>query len=122
MTNERVSQLKVFIGAKDWELSRDFYKALGFTVNFDHGSVAEFQVGDNEFLLQRFYQKDWCENTMLQVHVEDAQLWYDKVTALLKTRDYGDAKVSAPKDMDYGATVTFMWDPSGVLWHLAQFK
>ncbi len=76
--NLLVSDIKPFIGAKDYALSRDFYVALGWRVNFEAPELAELQLVDHRFYLQPYYQKDWCENTMLHLTVADAQGWYER--------------------------------------------
>ena len=113
--------LKPFIGAKDYELSRDFYQALGWQLNFDTGDLAELALDDCRFLLQRYYQAEWCDNTMLHLTVDSADEWFSRITAILAVRTFGVARVQAPVRQDYGARVTFLWDPSGALWHLAEY-
>ena len=34
---------------------------------------------------------------------------------------FGDARVAEPKLEDWGATVTYVWDPCGVLLHFTEF-
>jgi hypothetical protein len=46
--------------AKDFDLSKSFYEALGFKKLLD-GDVAIFGVGAGAFILQRYYQKEWAE-------------------------------------------------------------
>lgn len=53
-----------FLPTRDFDLSRDFYEALGFQKLLD-GEVAIFAAGLSEFILQRHYQKDWAENLVL---------------------------------------------------------
>ncbi len=118
--NLLVSDIKPFIGAKDYALSRDFYVALGWRVNFEAPELAELQLGDLRFYLQSYYQKDWCENTMLHLTVADAQSWYERARAVLQSREFGPARVREPAPQGYGALVTFVWDPAGVLLHFAQ--
>ncbi len=120
MTNLKTSDIKPFIGSKNFDESRDFYVALGWTVNFDAGTIAELQLGDCRFYLQKYYQRQWCENSMLHITVEDAEAWYQHVTAVLKAKTYGAARVKPPEKQDYGALVTHVWDPVGVLLHFAQ--
>jgi catechol 2,3-dioxygenase-like lactoylglutathione lyase family enzyme len=115
-----VSDIKPFIGAKDYELSRDFYVALGWHLNFEVPELAELQLGEHRFYLQPYFQKDWCENTMLHLTVADARGWYERAGEVLASRDFGPARVREPARQDYGALVTFVWDPSGVLLHFAQ--
>ncbi len=63
-----------FLPAKDFETSREFYEVLGFSKLLD-GDVAVFGVGPSAFILQRYYQKDWAENFMMQLMVEDLDGW-----------------------------------------------
>jgi len=120
MANLNSSDIKTFIGSKNFEESRDFYVALGWKLNFDGGDLAELELGNNRFYLQKYYQRKWCENSMLHITIEDAEAWYKHVTAVLEVRSYGAARVRPPKEQDYGALVTFVWDPVGVLLHFAQ--
>ena len=104
----------------DFETSRDFYLALGFQLNWDQGNLAEFELGGCRFFLQRYYNKDWCNNSMLHMDVEDARAWHQHILDVLSEKQYGSARTKEPKLEDYGALVTHFWDPSGVLWHLAE--
>ncbi len=112
--------LKTFVGAKDFETSRNFYSALGFKLNFDAGDLAELELNGCKFYLQDYYRKTWCNNMMLHMTVSDATAWFEHVKAVLNRRKYGAARVKEPQEEDYGALVTHVWDPSGVLWHLAE--
>lgn len=112
--------LKPFVGAEDYETSRDFYLALGFKLNWDQGNLAELELSGNRFLLQDYYNRDWCNNMMLHMDVPDARAWHDRVIEVLSHRDFGAARTKEPAEESYGALVTHIWDPSGVLWHMAQ--
>ncbi len=114
------SDIKPFIGSRDFVVSRDFYLALGWRLNFDTGDLAELELGDCRFYLQKYYQKQWCENSMLHITVENADAWYQHVRAVLEARSYGAARVKPPKEESYGAVVTYVWDPAGILLHFAQ--
>ncbi|MBT8123553.1 MAG: hypothetical protein KJO81_01870 [Gammaproteobacteria bacterium] len=114
------SDIKPFIGSKNYEESRDFYVAMGWTLYFDTGDLAELQLGSHRFYLQNYYQRKWCQNTMLHITVADAHSWYTHAVNILESRSYGAAKVRPPTEQDYGALVTFVWDPAGVLLHFAQ--
>ena len=118
--NLATSDIKPFIGSRDFDESRDFYVAMGWKLNFDAGDLAELQLGDHRFYLQKYYQRNWCENSMLHITVDDAQSWFQHATKVLKERSYGAAKVREPSEQSYGALVTFVWDPAGVLLHFAQ--
>jgi len=120
MTNLRATDIKAFIGSRDFDVSRDFYLAMGWKLNFDAGDIAELELGNCRFYLQAYYQRQWCENSMLHITVEDAKAWYRHTQEVLASRTYGAARVNAPEVQDYGALVTHVWDPVGVLLHFAQ--
>lgn len=121
MANLEVSDVKPFIGSADYKVSLEFYGALGCKVNFDDGSLAELEIGSHRFYLQDYFQEQWCHNSMLFLAVADAEAWYRHVQAILAARDLGAARVNAPVEENYGALVTYVWDPSGVLLHFAQW-
>lgn len=56
---------------------------------------------------------------MLYMDVRDASAWKDRIESVLNEGGFGSARVKGLSDEGY-AMVTHMWDPSGVLWHLAQ--
>ena len=55
--------VRPFLPAKDFDLSKRFYGALGFEKVLD-GDVAIFKMGGSGFILQRYYQEEWAENFM----------------------------------------------------------
>ena len=120
MTNYKVAEIKPFIGSRDYEVSKAFYQAIGWNLVFDSPDIAELQLGENHVYLQRYYERKWCENSMLHITVEDAQAWYDRIKAVLDNHKYGAARADAPRMQSYGALVTFVWDPVGILLHFAQ--
>ena len=83
--------------------------------------LSEVSTGDFSFFLQRYYEKTWCDNTMMFIDVEDAAVWRSHIDNVLSAKNFGAARVRGPTDEGY-ALVTHLWDPSGVLWHIAQSK
>jgi hypothetical protein len=120
MANLRASDIKTFIGSRGYDVSRDFYVAMGWKINFDAGDLAELELGNCRFYLQDYYQRHWCENSMLHITVDDAESWHSHAQDVLASRSYGAARVKTPEMQDYGALVTHVWDPVGVLLHFAQ--
>lgn len=76
MSTLNVRDVRTFIGAKDFDASRDFYLALGWTQTYDADDLRVLQLGGHRFYLQNYYQKDWCENTMLHISVDDVEAWF----------------------------------------------
>ncbi len=119
--NLAVSDVKVFVPALDFKESLAFYQALGWKLNWkaDHG-LAELELANKRFYLQDYYSKDWAENFMMHILVDDAKAWWQHAADIIKVGDYKYARLNTPKLEDYGALVTHVWDPSGVLLHFAQ--
>jgi len=66
--------VRPFMHAKDFELSKRFYEALGFEKVLD-SEVAIFNAGSGGFILQRYFQEDWANNFMMQLMVDDLDMW-----------------------------------------------
>lgn len=115
-----VRDVKIFVPTKDFELSRRYYEALGWQCNWLVEGLAELEMAGHRIYLQRFYVKEWAENFMVYLDVESAEAWYQHVNGIIKTGEFPGARVEPPKSENYGALVTYAWDPSGVLLHFAQ--
>jgi hypothetical protein len=111
--------VRSFVPTKDFDLSKRFYEALGFDKIID-GEVAVFQAGSGGFILQRYYQKDWAENTMLQLLVDDLDAWWEHIEELDLPRRFGVQPPKPPAVQPWGLRVAYVFDPCGVLWHVAQ--
>lgn len=70
-----------FMPTKDFELSKRFYEALGFEKVLD-GEVAIFNVCSGGFILQRHFQEDWAGNFMMQLMVDDLDVWWSHIESL----------------------------------------
>jgi hypothetical protein len=118
-----VEDVRTFVPARDFDCSKAFYEALGWSTLWTDGEgLALMELGGHRFLLQDYYVKQWAENSMLAIIVSDATAWFERVSGVLAARDYGTARVAAPKVEDWGATVTYVWDPCGVLLHFTEFS
>jgi len=117
----RAGELRTFVPAQDFALSQAFYAALGCELEWSDDSLALFRVGASRFYLQRYYLKEWAENCALHISVEDAAGCYADISALVESGRFPSVRVAAPKREPYGALVTYVWDPAGVLLHLAQW-
>ena len=108
-----------FIPARDFDVSKRFYEALGFQKLLD-GEVAIFRIGSGGFILQRYYQKEWADNFMMQLMVDDLDAWWAHITALELPQQFGIQPPKAPAMQPWGLRVAYLTDPSGVLWHVSQ--
>lgn len=115
-----VVDVKVFVPAKDFKLSLSFYQELGWKTIGLFDGLAELEIGGYRFFLQNYYNKEWANNFMFYINVDDVQSWYEHVSEVIEKGNFGDARVNEPKKQPHGDIVAHVWDPSGVLLHLAQ--
>src|SRR5437899_1581658 len=108
-----------FLPAKDFELSKRFYEALGFVKVLD-GDVAIFRMGTSSFILQNYFQEEWAGNFMMQLMVDDLDAWWTHVTSLDLPASFGVPTPKPPALQPWGLRVAYIVDPSEVLWHVAQ--
>ncbi len=109
-----------FVPTKDFGRSLDFYQRMGWEVRFRDDHLALMHLGASHFFLQNYFQPEWADNTMFHLVVDDAAAWFDLATRVKSEGEFASVRVSPPKREDYGALVTHVVDPAGVLWHFAQ--
>jgi len=119
MPNLRITEIKAFVPAKDFELSKRFYQDLGFTMASEGGGVAYFHFGHVSFLLQDFCAESLAENFMMHILVEDVDAWWAHVQDTQVASKYG-VTVSAIEAQPWRMRDFCLFDPSGVLWRIGQ--
>lgn len=113
--------LRPFIGSKNFEISRNFYKDLGFEEIVLFHNMSLFIKEEFGFYLQDAYVKDWIENTMLFLEVESVEECYQELFKLNLSGKYENVRLMPIKHEDWGSEC-FLIDPSGILWHFGEFK
>ena len=108
-----------FLPAKDFDLSKRFYEALGFAKLLD-GEVAIFRIGATSFVLQRYFVEEWANNFMMQLMVDDLDAWWEHLESLGLPTVFGVPEPKPPAIQPWGLRIAYVVDPSGVLWHVAQ--
>ncbi len=108
-----------FLPARDFELSVRFYEAFGFNKLLD-SEVAIFGAGSGGFILQRSYAKEWAENCMMQLMVDDLDAWWAHIEALDLPGRFQVPRPRPPALQPWDLVVAYVVDPSGVLWHVCQ--
>lgn len=78
-------------------------------------------IGDHGFYLQDAYVKDWVDNSMIFLQVDDVERYHEELTKLDLHNKYDKVKLSKIHTNDWGREI-FMHDPSGILWHFGEFK
>ena len=114
------TEIKAFVPARDFALSKRFYTDLGFTLAWSSEQVAYLHCGQAGFLLQNFYVAAFADNLMMQLTVEDLDAWWTHVQALDLPSRYGIRIPQPPADQPWAMRDFVIIDPSGVLWRIGQ--
>lgn len=110
----KISGFKVYMPAKNFELSKQFYAALGFMMTPGWGGAADFELNGYRFRLQDYFVKDWAHNFMVVIDVDDINAWHQRAHTMLDSGEFRGMSVKAPEPVD-DSLVLHVGDPSGVL-------
>jgi catechol 2,3-dioxygenase-like lactoylglutathione lyase family enzyme len=116
----KAKSIRPFIGAENYEVSRKFYRDLGFEESVVSHNMCYFHSGDFGFYLQDAYVKDWIDNTMVFMEVEDVTRFWNELLALELTATYEKVRLTPIRELHWGREC-FVHDPSGILWHFGEF-
>ncbi|HMU09454.1 MAG TPA: glyoxalase [Ferruginibacter sp.] len=119
--DHKARSIRPFIGAANFELSRNFYLDLGFQENILSSNMSYFKTGGTGFYLQDAYVKDWVDNSMIFLEVDDVNRFWKELLALDLTSKYKDVRLTPIRHLDWGREC-FVHDPSGILWHFGEFN
>jgi catechol 2,3-dioxygenase-like lactoylglutathione lyase family enzyme len=117
--NMTVIEVKAFVPARDFALSKRFYQDLGFDLGWSSNDLAYFRHGTSSFLLQNFYVREHAENFMMHILVENVEAWWNHVQRNGLAAKYG-VDVEPPEDRSWGIRDFVVVDPTGVLWRIGQ--
>ncbi|MEP2446062.1 MAG: glyoxalase [Balneola sp.] len=113
--------IRPFIGAKNYTVSRRFYRELGFEEIITSPKMSYFHIDGFGFYLQDAYVKDWIDNSMIFLEVNDLEDTLKHVQSVGLTDKYENVRLSEIVYNDWGNEF-FLHDPSGILWHFGKFK
>lgn len=112
--------IRPFIGAKKFDVSRSFYRDLGFDEVVLDGNMSVFKTSGLAFYLQNADVKDWIDNTMVFLEVDDVNRYWKEISALNLPAKYEGVKLTPIRQYPWGREC-FLHDPSGILWHFGEF-
>ena len=117
----KATSIRPFIGAKNFELSRCFYRDLGFQESVLAHNMSYFHTEHVGFYLQDAYVQDWVDNSMVFLEVDDVDRYWNELLALDLTTKYPGVRLTPIRQYDWGSEC-FLHDPSGILWHFGAFQ
>lgn len=112
-------EIKAFVPASDLALSQKFYLELGFEIPWSSEELAYVRHGETSFLLQAFPEPDFIKNFQMHLLVENVDDWYSHVVSSDVAARFG-VEVGEPQDQVWAMRDFTLFDPSGVLWRIAQ--
>jgi hypothetical protein len=112
-------EIKAFVPAKDFGLSKQFYLDLGFEIPWSSDDLAYVRHGETSFLLQAFDEPGFASNYQMHMLVENVDDWHAHVVSSALAQRYG-VRVGAPEDQPWAMRDFTLFDPSGVVWRIAQ--
>jgi len=119
--NQKALSIRPFIGAKDFNVSRSFYRDLGFGESILGHNFSYFKMQGLGFYLQDAYVQEWIDNSMIFLEVEDVGKYWNELVALDLTAKYENVKLTPIRKYQWGREC-FLHDPSGILWHFGEFS
>ncbi|RMZ59963.1 glyoxalase [Chryseobacterium nematophagum] len=117
---QSIRSIRPFIGAENFDISRNFYQDLGFEEVILEDNLSLFKRQDIAFYLQRAYVKDWIDNTMIFIEVENVDEFWNELSSLNLAEKYSHVRLVPVRNLNWGKEC-FVHDPSGVLWHFGEF-
>ena len=102
----------------NFEGSKQFFLELGFNIRWDAGDYTGFEKDGCKFILQKYDNKDFAENSMLTVAVINADEFRNEVIDKQLPQKFG-IRIGEVSDMPYGREVNII-DLAGVCWHFVQ--
>jgi hypothetical protein len=102
----------------NFEGSLQFFQELGFKINWDAGDYIGFERDNCKFILQKFNNKEFAENFMLSVGVDNVVEFRNSVIEKRLPERFG-IKLGQPINQPYGKEVNII-DLAGVCWHFVE--
>lgn len=110
-------KLRPFLPSIKFDVSKAFYQDLGFQITYEDNQLVIFSLGEVSFFVQDAYVKEWAENTMVQLFVDDLNEIYERVKQLAE--QYENILIKPIFQAHYGKTFHLI-GPEGVLWHMME--
>lgn len=102
----------------NFEGSKQLFQELGFTITWDAGDYIGFESEACKFILQKYDNKEFAENFMISVKVDNITEFWKSVVEKNLTEKFG-IKISPPVNQPYGKEVNII-DIAGVCWHFVE--
>jgi hypothetical protein len=116
----KVNKLRPFVpSGKDYALAQSFFEDLGFEKIYSDEGLSIFQIGEQEFFLQNFDNQEFQNNFMVELIVEDLDMWWEHIQKVAIQKNYS-IRVTEPTTQPWGKREITLIDLAGVCWHISE--
>jgi hypothetical protein len=102
----------------NFEGSKQFFQELGFNLSWDAGDYAGFERDGCKFILQKYDDKKFAENFMINIKIDNAEEFWKSVVEKQLPEKFG-IRINKPAEQPYGKEVNII-DIAGVCWHFVE--
>src|SRR5688572_21710834 len=111
--------LEPFIpSGENFEDAKSLFLDLGFNIEWDGGDYIGFQKDSCRFILQKYNNREFAENLMINVKIDNAREFWDDLNQKALATKY-KIRVTKPVQQPYGLEVNVI-DLAGVCWHFVE--
>lgn len=115
----KYNSIEAFVpSGSDFQASRQLFLELGFNVSWENGDYIGFENNGSRFILQNYNAKEFAENLMMRVTVDDLDAFWQKISGKNLNGKFG-VKLVEPTDFPWGREINLI-DIAGVCWHFAE--
>ncbi len=115
----KFQSLEPFVpSGSDFDGSKQLFLELGFKINWEAGGYIGFEKDGCKFILQQYDNKEFAENLMINVKIDNAEEFWKFVMEKQLAEKFG-IKVGQPTQQPYGKEVNII-DIAGVCWHFVE--
>jgi hypothetical protein len=115
----KILSLEPFVpSGSNFDGSKQLFQEIGFTVTWDAGDYVGFGKDGCKFILQKYDNKEFAENFMISVKIDNAEQFWKEVTERKLPEKFG-IRINKPTQMPYGKEVNII-DLAGVCWHFVE--
>ena len=102
----------------NFEASKQLFVEIGFNIRWDSGDYVGFEKDACRFILQKFDNRDFAENFMISVNVDNVEAFRETIIEKGIPEKFG-IRISKPIQQPYGKEVNLI-DIAGVCWHFVE--
>lgn len=117
--NLNVKELMPFVpSGGNYPKALEFFQDLGFKVDWKSDELALLRAGTFRFFLQKFDDRNFQDNYMVNMDVENLDDWWTWISSRKLTEKYPGVRLKEPTVYPWGKREINIVDPAGVCWHI----